>query len=92
MMYYVNWMLTTAQLELIAADVSVVDYDYGKGDGKEKKRKRGEFDDTKADAGAVRKAAEKWTERHGDGENAGWMDVKDILGTGMKTGEGLKID
>lgn len=28
MMYYVNWVLTNAQLELLAADVSVVDYNY----------------------------------------------------------------
>ena len=47
MMYYVNWKLTIAQLELIAADVSVVDYSYGR--KKDKKRgRKGEFNDTKA--------------------------------------------
>ena len=89
-MYYVNWVLTTAQLELLAADVSLVDY--GSHKKKEKKRVKGGFDDTKADAGAVRRAAEKWTERHGDGENAGWVSLKDILGDGMRTETGFKIE
>lgn len=88
--YYMNCVLTNAQIELIAADVSVVDYDYGKDD--KKKRMKGDFDNTKADAGAVRRAAEKWTERHGDGENAGWVNIKDILGDGMKTETGFKIE
>jgi len=88
--YYMDWVLTNAQIELIAADVSVVDYDYGKED--KKKRKKGEFDDAKADARAVRKAAEKWTERHGDGDNAGWVNLKDIIGNGMKQDVGIKIE
>jgi len=89
--YYMNWVMTNAQIELIAADVSVVDYDYGK-DDKKKKKKKGEFDDTKADARAVRKAAEKWEEEHGDGENAGWIDLKDILGSGMKQDVGVNVE
>lgn len=87
--YYMNWVMTNAQIELIAADVSVVDYDYGK---KDTKKKKGEFDNTKADAREVRKAAEEWTEKHGDGENAGWMNIKDILGEGMKTSVGVNVE
>lgn len=64
-MYYVNWVLTTAQLELLASDVSVVDY------GTDKKRKKGEYDNTPADSESIRKANEDWLSRYGDGENAG---------------------
>ena len=87
--YYMNWMLTNAQIELIAADVSVVDYDYGKD---RKKRKKGEFDNTKADSKALKKAAEKWSEEHGDGKDAGWVDLGDILGSGMKQETGVNIE
>lgn len=91
MLYYMNWVLTNAQIELIATDVSVVDYDYGKKD--KKKRKKGEFDDTKADAKAVREAGEQWLERYGDGENAGQnIGIADILGNGFKANVGLKIE
>jgi len=87
MMYYVNWVLTTAQLELLASDVSVVDYDY-----KKEKSKKGEFDDTPADQEAIRKANEEWKERYGDGENAGaGIDIGDILKGGMKGNVGVKI-
>ena len=85
-----NWVLTNAQIELIAADVSVVDYDYRKED--KKKNKKGEFDNTKADRKSVRKAAEQWTEQHGDGKDAGWVDVKDLLGNGMKQDVGISIE
>lgn len=87
--YYMNWVLTNAQIELIAADVSVVDYDYGK--RKKEKPKKGEFDNTAADAKEIKEAAEKWTQKHGTGENAGWVDVKNLLGNGMKQGVGLKL-
>ena len=64
MMYYVNWVLTSAQLDLIAADVSVVDYSYGR--KKDKKRgRKGEFNDAKADKQQLKKAAEEWRERYG---------------------------
>lgn len=88
--YYMYWVLTNAQIELIASDVSVVDYDYGK--DKDKKRRKGDFDNTKADGNAVRKAAKEWTERHGDGENAGWVDIGSILGNGMKQDVGVNIE
>ena len=89
MMYYVNWVLTTAQLELIAADVSVVDYNYN---NKKKKRSKGEFDDTKADSNAVKKAAEEWTAKYGTGENAGkGLSIGDILSGGMKANIGIKL-
>lgn len=87
--YYMNWVLTNAQIELIASDVSVVDYDYGKD---KKKKSKGEFDDTKADAKAVREAADRWTEEHGSGENAGWVDLSNILGGGMKQDVGVKLE
>jgi ribosomal protein L13E len=89
MMYYVNWVLTTAQLELIAADVSVVDYNYGK----DRKMKKGDYDNTPADAEKVRKAARQWTERYGDGKDAGTgLSIGDILSGGMKADVGVKID
>lgn len=88
MMYYVNWVLTTAQLELIAADVSVVDYDYGK----DKKKQKGEHDDTPADAESVRKAGEEWLEKYGDGNDAGkGLSVGDIIGGGFKADVGVNI-
>ena len=86
--YYMNWVLTNAQIELIAADVSVVDYDYDK----DKKKGKGEFDDTKADSSAVRKANEQWIKEHGDGEGAGWVDLGSILGSGMKQDVGVNIE
>lgn len=87
MMYYCNWVLTTAQLELIAADVSVVDYGHVK-----EKRKKGEFDDTQADEASVKKAAREWTERYGDGDDAGKnLSIGDILGGGMTANVGVKV-
>lgn len=87
MMYYVNWKLTIAQLELIAADVSVVDYNYGR-----RKMKKGDFDNTPADTHAVRRAAEEWTQRYGSGKDAGTgISIGDILGGGMKADIGVKV-
>lgn len=89
MMYYVNWVLTTAQMELIAADVSVVDYDMN--DDK-KKRRKGEFDDSSADAKSVRKAGEEWIAKYGDSENAGkGLAIGDIFGASMSADVGVKI-
>jgi len=88
-MYYVNWVLTTAQLELLAADVSVVDYDHG--NHKDKKHKKGEFDDSDADAGAVKRANEKWLDKYGSGDGAGWSSVSDILGKDIHTDVGLNL-
>lgn len=85
MMYYVNWVLTNAQLELLAADVSVVDYHYG---DKKKKRKKGEYDDTPADSESVRKAGDDWLERHAD--DGGVVDMEQLLG-GFQQGVGVKI-
>ena len=65
MMYYVNWVLTSAQLDLIAADVSVVDYSYGR--KKDKKRgRKGEFNDAKASQADVKKARDAWMEKYGN--------------------------
>lgn len=85
-MYYVNWVLTNAQLELLAADVSVVDYNYGDKNGKKKK---GEYDDTPASDDSVRKANEEWMEKHKD--DGGFVDLKNVLG-GMEQGVGLKLE
>ena len=90
MLYYINWRLTKAQVELLAADVSVVDYDY---DTKKKKKKRGEFDNTHADAKEVKKAGDEWLKKYGDKENAGkGLSAADILGGGFKSDVGIKID
>ena len=84
-----NWVLTNAQIELIASDVSLVDYNYGK---KDKKRNKGEFDNTKADVREVREAGEKWLERYGDQEGAGQnLAIGDILGGGFKQSVGIKL-
>ena len=90
MMYYVNWVLTTAQLELLAADVSVVDYDYGD----KKKHGKGEFDDTPASEEDVRKANREWIEKYGDGEDAGkGISIGDVLGGGsLNMGAGIKVN
>lgn len=91
MMYYMNWVLTNAQIELIAADVSVIDYGSGMND--KKKHSKGEFDDTKADPNEVRKAAKEWRDRYGEGKDAGkGLSVSDLFGGGMKTSVGVKLD
>lgn len=88
MMFAMNWLLTNAQIELLTADVSVIDYGHDK---KDKKRKKGEFDNTRASASAVRKAGEKWLERYGNGKNAGeGLSVSDMLGGFRETGVGIK--
>lgn len=89
MMYYVNWVLTNAQIDLIAADVSVVDYS-NKND--KKKRKKGEYDNTSADSGKVKEAADKWLNKYGDGKDAGQgLSVGDILGGGMRADVGVRL-
>jgi len=91
MMYYVDWMLTNAQLELIVSDVSVVDYDYGKRNNR--KRKKGDFDDTPADKTSIMEANDKWIARYGTSGDAGkGLSIKDILGKSVKTDVGIKID
>lgn len=69
MMYYMNWVLTNAQIELIAADVSVIDYN---GADNEKK-----FDE----AEALKAVNKEWQERYGENKD-GWknIDIKDVLG------------
>lgn len=86
--YYMNCVLTIAQIELMATDVSVVDY----GTGKDGKNRKGGFDDAKADSGAVARASERWLREHGgDGERAGWRDVRDVLGGKLRTDVGVKL-
>ena len=91
-MYYVNWVLTTAQLELLAADVSVVDYGNHKQKKDKKKRKKGEFDDTAADKKALREAANDWKERYGEDESgATGLSISDILGKNAKSEVAVKV-
>lgn len=71
--YYLNSVLTNAQIELLVSDVSVTDYDYGK-----KKKNKGEFDDTPADIEAVKKARKKWLEKYG-GEQKASLAINDIF-------------
>lgn len=82
MMYYVNWVLTSAQLDLIAADVSVVDYSYGR--KKDKKRgRKGEFNDEKASMADVNKAREEWLRKYGDKPKTagtGGIAMSDVFG------------
>ena len=92
MMYYVNWVLTTAQLELLAADVAVVDYGNHKKEEKKKRKKKGEFDDTAADKKALKEAAEDWKERHGEDESgAKNLSITDILGKNAKSDVAVKV-
>lgn len=88
MMYYVNWVLTAAQLDLIASDVCVVDYSYGRKN--KKKRNKGEFDNTKASQSDVRAARDEWLRKYGnpDGEPsgtaAGGINIGDVFGNSFK--------
>lgn len=92
MMYYVNWKLTTAQLELLASDVSVVDYGSNKKKEEKKKRKKGEFDDTAADKKALKEAAEDWKERYGEDESgATGLSIMGILGKNAKSDVAVKL-
>lgn len=91
-MYYVNWVLTVSQLELLAADVSVVDYNAGKKKKEKKKHKKGEFDDTKADKRALKEASEEWKARFGDDESgATGLSMMDIIGKKVKSDIAVKI-
>ena len=91
-MYYVNWVLTTAQLELLAADVSVIDYGNHKKKKDKKKRKKGEIDDTAADKQALKEAADDWKERYGEDESgATGLAMTDILGKNVKSEVAVKV-
>jgi len=83
MMYYVNWVLTNAQLDLISSDVCVVDYNYGR--RKEKKRgKKGEYNNAKASMRDVNNAREEWLRRYGQQEeqkpSTGGISIGDVFG------------
>lgn len=73
--YYMKWMLTAAQLELIMADVSVVDY----GAGKKKKVKKGEYDGTKANPREVKDAAKRWEQKYGDKEPGERIEIGSVF-------------
>lgn len=91
MMYYINWVLTAAQLELLATDVAVVDYSHKKKEEK-KRPKAGEFDDTAADKKALKEAAEDWKERFGEDESgATGLSMSDILGGNAKADVSVKV-
>ena len=98
MMYYVNWVLTAAQLDLIASDVCVVDYNYGRKKDK-KRRNKGEFNDAKANQSDVRKAANEWMEKYGqptDGSTgspqAGGISLGSVFGGSVKGAKGIRTD
>ena len=88
MMYYMNWVLTNAQIELLTADVSVIDYGRTK-----KNRKKYDFDDTDADENQVKKAGQDWIERYGTEEGAGTnLTLNDIFrGGDMSADVGVKL-
>lgn len=87
MLYYVNWVLTNAQLELIAADVSVVDYNYDR--NKKKKGKKGEFNDSKASKSDVDKARKDWLSRYQNAEQMEKPKMSDVFGS-FDVGKGIK--
>lgn len=93
MMYYVNWVLTNAQLELIASDVSVVDYSYDR--KKKKKGKKGEFNDSKASKSDVKAARDAWLNKYGNKSDkpttggTGGIAMSDVFG-GFEVGEGIR--
>lgn len=82
MNYYMNWVLTNAQIELIASDVSVVDYDFKK---EKKKHKKGEFNNTPASASAVMDAAKRWSERYGEDGDGRIGDISQIVSDASET-------
>ena len=88
MMYYMNWVLTNAQIELLTADVSVIDYGRTK-----KNRKKYDFDDTDADENQVKKAGQDWIERYGTEEGAGTnLTLNDIFrGGNINADVGVKL-
>lgn len=87
--YYMECMLTNAQIDLIVSDVSVVDYNYNK---EKKKHKKGEFDNTPASNAAIKKANEEWTDKYGNGENAGTgLSISEIFGNGVSANVGVKL-
>lgn len=86
--YYMNCMLTNAQIEWLASDVSVIDYDMGK----KKNKKKGEYDNTPASASSVRKANEEWLSKYGDDANAGkGLSINDIFKNGISSEVGVKV-
>ena len=92
-MYYVNWVLTSAQLDLIAADVSVVDYSYGRKKDKKSGRK-GEFNDEKASMDDVNKAREEWLRKYGQQSEeqkpaTGGISIGSVFGGKLTPTEGF---
>lgn len=77
--YYIDSIMTNAQIELMAADVSNIEF-------KDKKKKnKGEFNSDPVDTDALRKANKEWNERYGDNaETKEGLSMKDILGGGIK--------
>lgn len=86
--YYADSIMTNAQIELMAADVSNIDFN------DKKKKSKGEFNSEPVDSDALRKTNKEWSERHGDDPDAGGgLSMKDILGSGIKDNSvGVKIN
>ena len=97
MLYYVNWKLTNAQLELIASDVSIIDYGYDR--KKKKKVQKGEYNDAKANQRDVEQARKEWLERYGntgtDKDNGGkdkpkGIALSDVFSGSLKPKKGYR--
>lgn len=67
--YYMDCFLTWAQVELLAMDTSVVDYrNKKKFKDKTKQERMDEILNREANPNSVRKAAEEWKEKYGNGQ------------------------
>lgn len=66
-MFGIYWVLTNAQIELLAMDVSIVVTDYDK-DSKEKKHDIKNF--KSPSVSEIEDAAKRWKDKYGDGETA----------------------
>lgn len=85
--YYIDSVMTNAQIELMAADVSNIDFN------ERKKKKKGEFNSEPVDSAALERTNREWSERYGDDSKSnGGLSMKDILGGGINDDSvGVKI-
>ena len=66
-LFGIYWVLTNAQIELLAMDVSIVITDYDK-DSKEKKHDTKNF--KSPSVSEIEDAAKRWKDKYGNGETA----------------------
>lgn len=75
MCYYMDSVMTNAQIELLVADVSNIDFN------DKKKHSKSDFNSEPADIESIERANRDWEERYGNDENAGsGFSMQDILG------------